>query len=153
MVNVIKDNNAGLLTSFSYEFWIKLEDLSHWEKNWEKFFDLRSKKQFLWIKENFVNPNKFSLIQRNRFIYIKKIFFEFTKISSIQRNCSLGAIITVNCKNVCKIFTQLKFIRCLSSSVAFSKFSGRYLIIWKSYLTWTFTIHGTKNLFYLVIFE
>ena len=50
------------------------------------FFDIRSMKKFLWIKESFVNSKKFSLIQRNRFAYIKGNFFESTKLSSIQRN-------------------------------------------------------------------
>ena len=44
------------------------------------------RKQFLWIKENFVNSKKLSLIQRNRIVYLKENFFESTKLSSIQRN-------------------------------------------------------------------
>ena len=50
------------------------------------FFDLRSKKKFLWIKESFNNSKKISLIQRNRFVYIKEKIFKSTKLSSIQRN-------------------------------------------------------------------
>ena len=44
------------------------------------------RKQFLWIKERFVDSKQFSLIQRNKFDYIKENFFESTELSSIQRN-------------------------------------------------------------------
>ena len=40
------------------------------------------KKKFLWITENFVNSNKFTLIQRNRFVYINEKNFDSTKLSS-----------------------------------------------------------------------
>ena len=50
------------------------------------------KKKFLWIKESFVNSEKFSLIQKNRFIYINEHFFESTKLSSIQRNFFFDSI-------------------------------------------------------------
>ena len=73
--------------------------------NWENsffgskkhFFDIQSKKKFLWIKVSFVNLNKFSLFQRNRFVTLKKIFLnqqnflQFGEIFSLtvhQRNVS-----------------------------------------------------------------
>ena len=66
------------------------EEYLHWENSFfeskEHFFDIRSKKKFLWIKESFVNSKKLSLIQRNRFFHIKENFSESTKLSSVQRN-------------------------------------------------------------------
>ena len=61
----------------------------HWKHS---FFDIRSKKEFLRIKESFVNSTKISLIQRNRFVYIKDIFFESIKLFSIQRNFFIDRI-------------------------------------------------------------
>ena len=62
----------------------------YWENSFleskKHFYYIRSKKKFLWIKENFVNSKKFDLIQKNRFVYIKEHFFESTKLSLIQRN-------------------------------------------------------------------
>ena len=64
--------------------------LLYWESSFfeskKHFFDIRSKKKFLRIKESYVNSKKFSLIQWNRFVYIKENFFESTKLSFIQRN-------------------------------------------------------------------
>ena len=41
----------------------------------KNFFDIRSEKKFLWIKESFVDSKKISLVQWNRFVYIKENFF------------------------------------------------------------------------------
>ena len=50
------------------------------------FFDIRSKKKFLWIEESFVDSKKNSLLLTNLFHCFKGINFELTKISLIQRN-------------------------------------------------------------------
>ena len=87
----IFDQQLGMFDSlrridFSNDFWV----ISHWENRFfeskKHFFDMRSRKKFLWIKESFVNSKKCSLIQRNRFVYIKEYFVQWSKLSSIQRN-------------------------------------------------------------------
>ena len=71
----------SFMWKMTFEIFIKY---LHWENS---FFDTRSKKKVLWIKEGFVNLKKFSLIQRNGSVYIKenfvwinKTFFDSKKI-------------------------------------------------------------------------
>ena len=54
---------------------------------------MRPRKKFLWVKESFVDWNKFSLITRNRFVYTEKKIFKSTKFFSIQRNFILNRIL------------------------------------------------------------
>ena len=63
-------------------------------------------------------------------LFLVKILKKFETISTI----------TVNYKIFCKIFHSNEVDRgSLSCSVVVSKFSGRYFVKWKSYLTRTFT--------------
>ena len=74
----------------------------HWENS---FFDIRSMKKYLWIKESFVNSKKISLVKEIDLFTLKKMFlnqqnflqfkeiFSLTlyqrNVSLIQRNCFL----------------------------------------------------------------
>ena len=70
--------NSLNLEEVWYLIW-QLDFLVHWEKSFfeskKHFFDIGSKKIFLWIKDGFFNLKKISLIQRHRFGYtLKKSF-------------------------------------------------------------------------------
>ena len=74
--------------------------------------NIRSKKKFLWIVENFVDSKKFSLTQRNRFVHIEEIFFESTRLSSIQRNFFFDRIL-----KKCFFDSNKLFSGCLSMHI------------------------------------
>ena len=94
------------------------------------------RKQFLWIKESFVNSKKISLTQRNRFVYIKENFFESIKFCLIQRNLFFDRILKKCCFDSKKMFSGCN--PCYTQK--------KYLMEWKKLFVWN-TFFDVKKCF------